>query len=201
MRGLTAVPLGWPKRPLALAAHTPPPRSSGLIDGGIYDAACTFADPTVSFSGLALWKRNIALLLPYLVQPRIELLGLRDLGPGGGDPGAPRQLQVGAAFFSGGAARAPWPPAGAPRRRWPTARVPDPPQAEWTLQTTLALPWRPFVDVVGRTVYTLNADANQVRVQGCRGSLARAPSGLTPSGPHLRRLLPPACTATDCAPR
>ena len=37
-------------------------------------------------------------------------------------------------------------------------------QAAWTLQTTLKLPWRPFIDVIGATEYTLNADANQVQL-------------------------------------
>ena len=35
-------------------------------------------------------------------------------------------------------------------------------QAAWTLQTSLKLPWRPFLDVIGATEYTLNSDANQV---------------------------------------
>lgn len=35
-------------------------------------------------------------------------------------------------------------------------------QAQWTLQTYLKLPWRPYIDVIGATEYTLNAEANQV---------------------------------------
>lgn len=35
-------------------------------------------------------------------------------------------------------------------------------QAEWELTTWLALPWKPCVAILGRTVYTLNADANKV---------------------------------------
>jgi hypothetical protein len=35
-------------------------------------------------------------------------------------------------------------------------------QAAWQLTTWLALPWKPYVDIQGRTVYTLNQDANQV---------------------------------------
>jgi hypothetical protein len=37
-----------------------------------------------------------------------------------------------------------------------------PMQATWTLQTYLALPWRPLIDIVGSTEYTLGSEANQV---------------------------------------
>ncbi len=37
-------------------------------------------------------------------------------------------------------------------------------QAHWTLQTYLKLPWRPFINVIGATEYSLNAEANQVCV-------------------------------------
>jgi hypothetical protein len=52
---------------------------TGSIDEGIYDDDCTFEDPTVKFSGLQLWKRNLRLLTPFLVNPSIELLGSREL--------------------------------------------------------------------------------------------------------------------------
>jgi hypothetical protein len=35
-------------------------------------------------------------------------------------------------------------------------------EARWALQSTLALPWRPFISIVGRTVYTLNPQATQI---------------------------------------
>jgi hypothetical protein len=41
-------------------------------------------------------------------------------------------------------------------------------QAEWSLDTVLSLPWRPRVSILGSTIYTLNADANQVRALYCR---------------------------------
>ena len=39
-------------------------------------------------------------------------------------------------------------------------------QAQWTLQTSVKLPWRPFIDVIGATEYVLNKDANQVLLCG-----------------------------------
>ncbi len=40
-------------------------------------------------------------------------------------------------------------------------------QAQWTLQTYLKLPWRPYIDVIGATEYILNEDANQVCYAVC----------------------------------
>lgn len=37
-------------------------------------------------------------------------------------------------------------------------------QAAWQLATWLSLPWKPYVEIEGRTVYTLNAGGNQVCV-------------------------------------
>lgn len=36
-------------------------------------------------------------------------------------------------------------------------------QAGWQLATWLALPWKPYVEIEGRTVYTLSSDGTQVR--------------------------------------
>eukprot|EP00879_Flechtneria_rotunda_P018170 GHRR01019057.1.p2 GENE.GHRR01019057.1~~GHRR01019057.1.p2 ORF type:complete len:167 (+),score=31.89 GHRR01019057.1:648-1148(+) len=56
------------------------PAASGIINDSIYAQDCRFADPTVSFTGLDLWKRNLQLLVPFLVEPRIQLLSLKNLG-------------------------------------------------------------------------------------------------------------------------
>lgn len=51
----------------------------------MYDSDCTFEDPTIAFSGVALWRRNLALLTPFLVAPRVRLLSLTaEPEPGGG---------------------------------------------------------------------------------------------------------------------
>ncbi|KAG2491666.1 hypothetical protein HYH03_010035 [Edaphochlamys debaryana] len=53
---------------------------TGVLDDSIYDPDCYFADPTIAFSGVALWKRNLALLTPFLEAPRVALRGMRRLG-------------------------------------------------------------------------------------------------------------------------
>ncbi|KAL0034678.1 hypothetical protein WJX77_002009 [Trebouxia sp. C0004] len=96
---------------------------TGDISDAIYDSNCYFADPTVRFSGLTKWKGNLKLLVPFLVEPEIQLTRL--------------ESQQGAQLV-------------------PLL------QAEWTLQTYLKLPWRPFINVIGATEYSLNAEANQI---------------------------------------
>ncbi|KAG2433404.1 hypothetical protein HXX76_008462 [Chlamydomonas incerta] len=53
---------------------------TGVLDDSIYDPDCFFADPTVAFSGTDLWKRNLALLTPFLEGPGVQLYGMRRLG-------------------------------------------------------------------------------------------------------------------------
>lgn len=51
-----------------------------MIDDSIYEEGCYFADPTIAFTGLRLWKRNLQLLVPFLIDPQIELLGIQSSG-------------------------------------------------------------------------------------------------------------------------
>lgn len=53
---------------------------TGVLDDSIYDPDCFFADPTVAFTGVDLWRRNLALLVPFLEGPSVQLRGLRRLG-------------------------------------------------------------------------------------------------------------------------
>lgn len=97
---------------------------TGDISDVIYADDCYFEDPTVRFSGLAKWKANLKLLVPFLIEPNINLTHLAGQEQ---QQGQPQSLK-----------------------------------AHWTLQTTLKLPWRPYIDVIGATDYILNAEANQV---------------------------------------
>eukprot|EP00850_Spirogloea_muscicola_P017585 SM000152S01573 [mRNA] locus=s152:302099:303317:- [translate_table: standard] len=55
---------------------------AGDITDWAYADDCVFVDPTVSFAGwpcLQAWKRNIRLLVPFLVEPSIQLLDIAQL--------------------------------------------------------------------------------------------------------------------------
>ncbi|CAI7913685.1 unnamed protein product [Closterium sp. NIES-54] len=50
---------------------------TGDISARFYDAACLFADPTIQFSGLRRWQRNISLLTRFFSAPTIHLHDLQ----------------------------------------------------------------------------------------------------------------------------
>lgn len=49
---------------------------SSIITGRLYSPTAVFADPTVSITGLAEWRRNILLLKPWLADATIDLEGV-----------------------------------------------------------------------------------------------------------------------------
>ncbi|EIE20578.1 hypothetical protein COCSUDRAFT_10876, partial [Coccomyxa subellipsoidea C-169] len=98
----------------------------GDIWEGIYSEECFFGDPTVSFTGLQKWRRNLQLLVPFLEDPQIELFSLGVVGS---------------------------------REKQAAVRL----KADWRLSTYLRLPWRPFIDVLGSTEYTLDEASQQAR--------------------------------------
>lgn len=50
--------------------------TTGNISGRVYARGCVFADPTVSFAGLAEWRKNIGVLAPWLAGASIDLESL-----------------------------------------------------------------------------------------------------------------------------
>jgi hypothetical protein len=110
----------------------------GVIDDGVYEPDCEFVDPTIRFSGLDLWKRNLALLTPFLAAPSARLLRpieRRLTADRGAEEGQMKEEDEEEAVEL---------------------------VAVWALETWLKLPWRPRIAIEGTTVYTLNADANRV---------------------------------------
>ncbi|KAL4447868.1 hypothetical protein ABPG75_005087 [Micractinium tetrahymenae] len=157
---------------------------TGQLSDEIYDEACLYADPTVSFSGRELYKRNLALLVPFLWDAAIELRSLRRLPPGSPAP-APGGGSASSRFPGGsssdgtsaGASAAAEQQQQQPAAAWWRALLGDstsakatPEQdapavqllAEWRLTCWLRLPWAPYVAVNGTTTYTLNANRNKI---------------------------------------
>lgn len=90
----------------------------------------------MSPSGRELWKRNIQLLVPFLLKPRIQLKSLVSLE-------ARRPIVFWKASGNAGAG-------------------PVQLYSEWVLTCYIALPWRPYVNLNGSTTFTLNKEKNKV---------------------------------------
>lgn len=87
-------------------------------------------------TGRELWKRNLQLLVPFLIHPTIELYSLTQV-----DDASPPPLDASGSIQGRGAVL----------------------RAEWRLATGLKLPWRPYIDVKGDTTYTLHwPDNNRI---------------------------------------
>jgi hypothetical protein len=94
---------------------------TGRITEEIYDANCSFTDPTISFKGLATFKRNLASLRPVvdrlLSETDVQLLSC--------ELRREEQMVV----------------------------------ATWRMQGTFVFPWKPQLDIQGRTEFTYSPDA------------------------------------------
>ncbi|PSC75331.1 Adenine phosphoribosyltransferase 1, chloroplastic [Micractinium conductrix] len=143
---------------------------TGLVSDRIYTEDCLFADPTISFRGVDRYKRNLALLVPFFWDAKIELRTLREL-PGAGGDGLARWRALlpwmrggtsggsnGGSGGSGGQAQQ------QQRRRQQQQQQQQPVRllAEWRLTCWLRLPWAPYICVNGTTTYTLNEASNQI---------------------------------------
>ena len=126
---------------------------TGIVRDSAYDSDCYFADPTVSFRGLDKWRRNLRLLVPFLEDASVELLAL---DPADRDGDGAQLLKVRPASIDMSLAPTRIPPL-AQRDAAGVA------QAEWRLRTYLKFPWRPLIDILGTTVYTLDPVTTRVR--------------------------------------
>lgn len=102
---------------------------AGDINPGIYSQDCTFIDPTVGFSGLDLWRRNIRLLVPLLIHPKIELFSIEvaDTSTSAVERGNFDATKGDVSLV----------------------------QAQWALSSIIKLPWRPKVQINGETEYSI----------------------------------------------
>jgi hypothetical protein len=136
---------------------------TGVLSDGIYDEDCYFADPTVSFTGRELWKRNLQLLVPFLIEPSIQLTGLKQLNSDIENSTSENSSSSSSSCVSvnGGL--------GTEQGLQDTEEEPVSKRAvvkiraDWILKCTLKLPWRPYVNVIGSTEYDLAyPDSNRI---------------------------------------
>ena len=98
---------------------------SGKIDPELYDEDAVFTDPTLSFSGLSTFEKNLENLDPWIerfVPPSQRSVELRSL----------KLVED------------------------------DVIEAEWRMLGDLALPWKPRLDLDGRTRYTLGGEGGRI---------------------------------------
>lgn len=142
------------------------------------------APPPPRGAGRELYKRNLALLVPFLWDAAIELRGLQRLPPGplasnSSSSTTSRSLSSSSSSNAADAATQRQPQQAQPSTWWRallgggaaagSAAGQDAPVqllAEWQLTCWLRLPWAPYVRVNGTTTYTLNADQNKVGAGG-----------------------------------
>lgn len=126
-------------------------------------------------AGRDLYIRNLSLLVPFLVEPAIELKSLRRLQDRPSQrwqwpallPGS-RQSSGSSSGGSGNGGRS---SSGSSRSGKSDAAAEGTQLfAEWRLTCYVRLPWAPYVEVNGTTTYTLNEAENQVGLpSGCCG--------------------------------
>jgi hypothetical protein len=120
---------------------------TGVLEDRIYVEDCYFADPTVQFRGRELWKRNLKLLTPFLIDPSIQLRSLRKSNT--------KVVEVG--VEDGAVEEA----LGVEADSFDTNNNVEL-LASWRLMTGLKLPWRPYIDIEGTTRYVLNEERNAI---------------------------------------
>lgn len=119
---------------------------TGVLEDRIYTEDCYFADPTVQFTGRELWKKNLKLLTPFLIDPSIQLKSI------GKNTKKNIEIEVEG-------------PVGVEEEdsfddNNNNTNVEL--LASWRLMTGLKLPWRPYIDIEGTTRYVLNEERNAI---------------------------------------
>ena len=83
---------------------------TGVLSDGIYTTDCFFADPTISFRGVELWKNNLQLLVPFLIDPSIELISMESRTDMDNNGSSPRNTVVYASWVLCTDLALPWRP-------------------------------------------------------------------------------------------